>query len=65
MTKNREDFEELCENIVGTVNVLQEKIFHHNVTAITSLRQLCGDLERYVDCTAIRQLFKLFGQLAG
>jgi hypothetical protein len=53
MTKNRDDFEELCENIVGTVKVLQEKLSCHDVTATTSLQQLCGDLERCVDCTAV------------
>ncbi|KAJ7265188.1 hypothetical protein C8J57DRAFT_1330964, partial [Mycena rebaudengoi] len=48
MTKNRDDFEELCENIVGTVKVLQEKNSRHDVAATTSLQQLCGDLEWYV-----------------
>ncbi|KAJ7251998.1 hypothetical protein C8J57DRAFT_1351938, partial [Mycena rebaudengoi] len=48
ITKNRDDFEELCESIVGTVKVLQEKISYHGVAATTSLQQLCGDLEWYV-----------------
>jgi hypothetical protein len=61
MTKNRDDFEELCENIVGTVKVLQAKISRHDVTATTSLQQLCGDLEQYVDCAAIHHFIHLIG----
>ncbi|KAJ7238704.1 hypothetical protein C8J57DRAFT_1478622 [Mycena rebaudengoi] len=49
MTKNRDDFEELCGSIVSTVDVLQEKISHHGVDATGSLQQLCGDLERLLD----------------
>ncbi|KAJ7278527.1 hypothetical protein C8J57DRAFT_1577235 [Mycena rebaudengoi] len=49
MTKNRDDFEELCKNIVSTVKVLQEKISRHDVTATTSLQQLCGELECLLD----------------
>ncbi|KAJ7291952.1 hypothetical protein C8J57DRAFT_1458569 [Mycena rebaudengoi] len=45
MTKNRDDFEELCENIVSTVKILQEKISHHGVDGTSSLLQLCWDLE--------------------
>ncbi|KAJ7278534.1 P-loop containing nucleoside triphosphate hydrolase protein [Mycena rebaudengoi] len=49
MIKNRDDFEELCENIVSTMKVLQEKISHNNVNATTSLQQLCGELEQLLD----------------
>ncbi|KAJ7289418.1 hypothetical protein C8J57DRAFT_431685 [Mycena rebaudengoi] len=49
MTKNRDDFEELCESIVSTVKVLQEKISRHGVAATTSLQELCEELERLLD----------------
>ncbi|KAJ7289415.1 P-loop containing nucleoside triphosphate hydrolase protein, partial [Mycena rebaudengoi] len=49
MIKNRDDFEELCESIVSTVKVLQEKISRHGVAATTSLQQLCEELERLLD----------------
>ncbi|KAJ7280093.1 hypothetical protein C8J57DRAFT_1712128 [Mycena rebaudengoi] len=45
MTKNRDDFEELCESIVSTVKVLQEKISRHGVDVTSSLQQLCEELE--------------------
>ncbi|KAJ7245210.1 hypothetical protein C8J57DRAFT_1524333 [Mycena rebaudengoi] len=49
MTKNRDDFEELCENIVSTVQVLQEKISCHGVDGTSSLQQFCGHLEHLLD----------------
>ncbi|KAJ7272349.1 P-loop containing nucleoside triphosphate hydrolase protein [Mycena rebaudengoi] len=45
MTKNRDDFEELCESIVEIVSMLQEKISRHGVEATSSLQQFCQELE--------------------
>jgi hypothetical protein len=55
MTKNRDDFEELCESIVSTVKVLQEKISRHGVDVTSSLQQLCEELEQYVKLLRIYQ----------
>ncbi|KAJ7278409.1 hypothetical protein C8J57DRAFT_1465518 [Mycena rebaudengoi] len=46
MTKNRDDFEELCESIVEIVTLLQEKISRHGVDATGSLQQFCEELRR-------------------
>jgi hypothetical protein len=48
MTRNRDDFEELCESIVEIVTMLQEKISRHGVDATSSLQQFCEELQRCV-----------------
>ncbi|KAJ7253969.1 hypothetical protein C8J57DRAFT_621737 [Mycena rebaudengoi] len=45
MTKNREDFEELCESIIEIVTMLQEKISQHGVNVTSSLQQFCEELQ--------------------
>ncbi|KAJ7278492.1 hypothetical protein C8J57DRAFT_1577132 [Mycena rebaudengoi] len=45
MTKNRDEFEELCESIVEIVTMLQEKISRHGINATSSLQLFCEELE--------------------
>jgi hypothetical protein len=60
MTKNRDDFEELCESIVEIVSMLQEKISRHGVEATSSLQQFCQELE---GCASERTIHVYFNYL--
>ncbi|KAJ7231952.1 hypothetical protein C8J57DRAFT_1480776 [Mycena rebaudengoi] len=46
MTRNREDFQELCEIIVKFANVLLETISRHGIATRPSAQQICEELER-------------------
>jgi hypothetical protein len=46
MTKNREDYKDLCESVIQIVTMLQDEIARHGATAVSSLKQLCEKLER-------------------
>jgi hypothetical protein len=47
MSKNQDDYKDLCGSIVEIMKLLQNDIARHGATAASRLEQLCGKLERY------------------
>jgi hypothetical protein len=46
MTKNREDYKDLCASIVEIMTMLQDEVACHGATAASKLKQLCEKFER-------------------
>ena len=51
MTKNREDYKDLCSSIVEIMMMLQDEITQHGATAVSRLKQLC---EKFEGCVFVK-----------
>ena len=45
MTKNREDYKDLCASVIEIATMLQDEIARHGAIAASNLKQLCEKLE--------------------